>query len=58
MFDRFYQAGNVLTEKPAGAGLGLAICREILEQHGSELHLQSTLGAGSSFSFELAIADR
>ncbi len=56
IFDRFYQAGNVLTEKPAGAGLGLPICREILAQHGSELHVESELGLGSRFSFDLPLA--
>jgi signal transduction histidine kinase len=56
VFERFYQAGNVLTEKPSGAGLGLAICREILAQHGSELRLDSTVGQGSCFSFELPVA--
>jgi signal transduction histidine kinase len=55
VFDPFYQAGNMLTEKPAGAGLGLTICREILAQHGSELRLESVLGQGSRFSFELPI---
>jgi signal transduction histidine kinase len=55
VFDPFYQAGNMLTEKPAGAGLGLTICREILAQHGSELRLESILGQGSCFSFELPI---
>lgn len=55
VFERFYQVGNVLTEKPSGAGLGLAICREILSQHGTELRLQSSPGTGSCFSFELAV---
>jgi signal transduction histidine kinase len=56
VFERFYQAGNILTEKPQGAGLGLAICREILAQHGSELHVESALGQGSCFSFDLPLA--
>ena len=56
VFDRFYQAGNLLTEKPSGAGLGLAICREILAQHRAELRLESTPGEGSRFSFELPVA--
>jgi signal transduction histidine kinase len=55
VFERFYQAGNMLTEKPAGAGLGLAICREILSQHRTELRLDSQLGRGSRFSFELPV---
>jgi signal transduction histidine kinase len=53
VFERFYQAGNLLTEKPAGAGLGLAICHEILALQGAELQLESILGQGSTFSFKL-----
>ena len=56
LFDRFYQAGNLLTEKPSGAGLGLAICREILAQHHTELELESAPGKGSRFSFVLPVA--
>ncbi|MBV9121311.1 MAG: HAMP domain-containing histidine kinase [Chloroflexi bacterium] len=58
VFERFYQAGDPLTDKPAGAGLGLAICREILAHHDSELRLFSTLGEGSRFSFVLPAMDR
>ncbi|MFI5265851.1 MAG: GAF domain-containing protein [Chloroflexota bacterium] len=53
VFDRFYQAGNILTSKPAGTGLGLAITKEILVQHGTDISLESTLGKGSTFSFVL-----
>jgi len=53
VFDRFYQAGNLLTSKPAGTGLGLAITKEILLQHGTEIELESSPGQGSSFSFTL-----
>jgi signal transduction histidine kinase len=55
VFDRFFQTGDVLTAKPQGSGLGLAICREILEQHGSELHVQSVPGQGSTFVFRLPL---
>ncbi len=56
VFEPFFQAGNVLTEKPSGAGLGLAICRQILTQQGSEIRLTSRLGEGSRFEFDLPIA--
>jgi signal transduction histidine kinase len=56
IFERFYQGGNTLTEKPNGTGLGLAICQKILEHHGSEIRLQSELDKGSRFSFELPVA--
>jgi signal transduction histidine kinase len=56
IFDRFYQAGDILTSKPSGSGLGLAITKEILLQHGSDISLSSEPGAGSTFSFLLPIA--
>lgn len=57
IFERFYQAGDTMTQKPPGAGLGLAICHEILAHHGSELLLESTPGQGSTFTFELQRTD-
>ncbi len=56
VFDAFFQAGNVLADRPAGTGLGLTICRDLVHGHGSELLLESELGAGSTFSFHLPVA--
>lgn len=53
VFERFYQAGNMLTSKPSGTGLGLAITKEILLQHGTDIRLDSAPERGSSFSFVL-----
>ena len=36
-----------------GTGLGLIVCKELLEKHGSELHVESEVGKGSRFWFEL-----
>lgn len=36
-----------------GSGLGLIVCRELLEKHGSTLHIESEIGKGSLFWFEL-----
>lgn len=40
-----------------GIGLGLSICKELVELHGSELLLQSQPGQGSKFSFKLPVVD-
>lgn len=44
------------TCKEKGHGVGLRICRDFLAAHGSRLHITSTLGVGSRFSFRLPIA--
>ena len=51
VFEQFQQVGDTLTEKPQGTGLGLPICKQIVEHHGGRLWLESTLGAGSTFTF-------
>ncbi|MDM8518647.1 PAS domain S-box protein [Anaerolineales bacterium HSG6] len=53
VFDKFYQTGNILTDKPKGTGLGLSISKVIVEHHGGKLWLESTAGQGSCFSFSL-----
>jgi signal transduction histidine kinase len=55
VFEPFFQAENTLEGKPAGTGLGLTICRDLIRGHGSELNLESELGSGSSFSFSLPV---
>jgi len=41
------------TANEAGTGLGLMVCKELLEKHGSALHIESETGKGSTFWFEL-----
>src|SRR4029079_10327568 len=56
VFEAFAQAGDTLTDKPRGTGLGLPISREIIEEHGGRMWLESELGRGSTFAFALPVA--
>ena len=56
IFERFQQAGNTLTDKPQGTGLGLPICREILQRFGGDIWVESEPGRGATFSFRIPAA--
>jgi NtrC-family two-component system sensor histidine kinase KinB len=56
VFERFFRVPQV--NQPPGAGLGLAIAKEIVEAHGGSIGVRSKPGEGSRFSFTLQRADR
>ncbi|MGI0056964.1 MAG: ATP-binding protein [Nitrosarchaeum sp.] len=53
IFRKFYQVDTSTTREKGGSGLGLSICKGIVEAHGSEIQVESELGRGSTFSFTL-----
>ena len=57
VFERFKQVGDTLTDKPKGTGLGLPICKEIVEHHGGRIWVDSQIGRGSTFSFALPLTE-
>ena len=54
--ERFYRVDRSRSRESGGTGLGLSIVKHVVQRHGGELHIESTLGQGSSFWFTLPAA--
>ncbi len=55
IFDRFFHTDEQSGHLFGGIGLGLSIARQVVEQHGGEIHVQSAPGKGSTFVVELKL---
>ena len=56
IFEPFYQLDNPLAKEKSGAGLGLALVRQIMDRHGGRIWVESEYGEGSRFIFTLPLA--
>ncbi len=50
VFERFYRVDKARSRQSGGSGLGLAIVRSMVERNNGEIHLQSTVGKGTTFT--------
>jgi signal transduction histidine kinase len=57
IFEKFYRLDAAMTRGVGGSGLGLYICRELVERMDGRIWVSSEPGSGSSFSFELPVAE-
>ncbi len=53
IFERFYRTDHARSRKAGGSGLGLSICKHIIEAHGQAIHVRSKVDVGSTFGFSL-----
>ena len=57
VFEKFKQVGDTLTDKPKGTGLGLPICKQIVEYHNGRIWVESEPGQGSIFAFSIPVLE-
>ena len=57
IFDPFYTTKEPDEHGHGGSGLGLSVCRQIIEQHNGRIRVESVIGKGSTFTVKLPLAD-
>lgn len=58
VFEKFYQINQKDIKATRGVGLGLTISKDIIEQHGGEIKVESVVGKGTTFTFTLSIGEK
>jgi two-component system sensor histidine kinase CiaH len=58
VFDRFYRADEARNRDGGGVGLGLAIAKQLVEEHGGRIAVESAPGKGSTFTVRLPLASK
>jgi signal transduction histidine kinase len=53
LFERFHQLDGASTRAHGGTGIGLYVCRRLVEAHGGHIWCESRLGVGSRFAFTI-----